>query len=245
MFTIFNNIIFALFVFINIKLCLTDVRDHCEGGEYSTLTMNCKSNKLTRNLGCQQYREDGLNCWNTNLTAELSEKDFYGNYFNQPQRLAGGNGNYDYIINDIAIYQRITNCNNEYLILCQQLINSCILRLWQDVSNAYCSLLLDKANTRNNLIQLLSQDKPSDDGIGISYTLDSDNRNDNRRLNFWVGKFGLNGTFLKFERLEYDFLPCSNSQEGKTNHRIFIFISSFHFVTRTYIFFWKIICNEF
>jgi hypothetical protein len=182
--------------------------------------MNCKSNKLTRNLGCQQYREDGLNCWNTNLTAELSEKDFYGNYFNQPQRLAGGNGKYDYIINDIAIYQRITNCNNEYLILCQQLINSCILRLWQDVSNAYCNLLSNGPNIYN-LRQILSQDKPSDDILKKSYTLDSDNRNDNRRLNFWVGKFGLNGTFIKFEKLEYDFLPCSNSEEGKNDYKYY------------------------
>jgi len=222
MFTILNNIIFAFFFIINIKFCLTVVSDHCDIGEYSTLTMNCKNNKLLNtNLGCTQYREDGLKCWNTNLTSELSEKDFYGKYFDQPQRLAGGNGNYDYIINDIAIYQRITNCNNEYLILCQQLINSCILRLWQDVSNAYCSLLLNKTNTINNLRPILSQDKPSDDGIGISYTLDSDNRNDNRRLNFWVGKFGLNGTFLKFERLEYDFLPCSNSQEGKTDYKYY------------------------
>ena len=121
-----------------------------------------------------------------------------------------------YIINNITIYERITNtkCDNEYLILCQQLINSCILRLWQDVSNAYCNLLSNGPNIYN-LRQILSQDKPSDVILDESYTLDSDNRNDNRRLNFWVGKFVLNGTFIKFERLEHDFLPCSNSEEGK------------------------------
>ena len=120
MFSILNNMICTLFFIINIKLCLSEVRDHCENGKYSTLTMDCASDKLTRSLRCQYYREDGLKCWNAELKSDESEKDFYGKYFTQPQKLAGGDGKYDFIITDITKYDgREVNCggNDEYLIL--------------------------------------------------------------------------------------------------------------------------------
>ena len=220
MFSILNNMICTLFFIINIKLCLTEVSDHCDDGKYSTLRMNCASDKLTRTLTCQNYREDGLKCWNKTLGSDESEKDFYGKYFTQPQKLAGGDGKYDFIITDITKYQGLTDCSgrNEYLILCQQLINICVLRLWQDKANPYCNII---SNSFSQNIGVLSQDEHNDNDISVSYTLDSDNRNDNRRLNFWVAKFGLNGTLIKFERLEYDFLPCSNTVEGKTDYKYY------------------------
>ena len=43
----------------------------------------------------------------------------------------------------------------------------------------------------------------------------------NYYLNFWVAKYYYNGTLLMFDRLENDFLQCSNSNDEKTNYKIF------------------------
>ena len=222
MLTIFNIFFFTLFYIINIKFCLTWVNDHCaDGEEYSTFTMNCPIKNLTKSLQCEHYREDGLKCNNYKMKENQTEKNFFGGYFEGFQWLAENEGKYEMIITDITKYKNIQNCKNEYLILCQQLINICILNLWKDIDNQYCNLIRGYENNITDLKNVLSQDKKNDNDISMSYTIDSDNHRDNRKLHFWVAKFGINGTFIKFERLEYDFLQCSNTEAGKTKYKYY------------------------
>ena len=219
----FLNIFYIILIYIiNIKLCLNSVSDKCDNDdEYSTFTMNCKSKTLKPVLSCTQenIREDGVKC----MQGTGAEKNFFGVYFDERVAIATNN-NYKFINTKHDDYTGKLNnidssdCTNEKLILCQQLINACILELANDKNNlntGVCELFTKKK--LNNKISGNSQN----DKIDMSYTLDDNNKADNRKLNFWVSKFSANGTMLKFEKLEYDFLQCSNSNSGKTNYKYY------------------------
>ena len=219
MFTSFKILLISLIYIINIKLSLCDPIDKCEG-KYSTFTMNCNSSILTPNLTCTSpkvIREDGLDCWDSKSDGE-AERNFFGGYFSKPQPIKGG---YQNIIKTSTIFEdnikSKDDCKNERLILCQQLINNCILNLWEDQNNEYCGLIRNVGLGEH--LEFQESDKTTE--VSNTYTLDSDNTGDNRRLNFWVAKFGLNGTFINFVRLENDFLQCNSSEQGKTSYKYY------------------------
>ena len=209
MFESLKILLLSLIYIINIKSSLCSPSDDCStGGKYSTFTMNCKD--------AGEIREDGLNCWGAKING-AAQKNYYGVYF---ENLMEATTDYPIINKDKTIYEeKIENpnsCVNEILILCQQLINICTLRFWRDQNDEYCKIISDKGLF--NHIKFQDTDKQD---VSMTYTLDSDNTGDNRRLNFWVAKFGLNGTFIKFERLETDFLKCNASEQGKTNYKYY------------------------
>ena len=214
-------LLFSLIYIIKIKSTLSSPSDGCPNGVYSTFTMNCKSESIKPELDCSSsggvIREDGLKCWNTNINDRQAQKNYYGVYFTNPMDTTD---DYPIIIKDKNIYEEKiegpNGCVNEILILCQQLINICTLRFWRDQNDEYCKIISDKGLF--NHIKFQDTDKQD---VSMTYTLDSDNTGDNRRLNFWVAKFGLNGTFIKFERLETDFLKCNASEQGKTNYKYY------------------------
>ena len=206
---------------INIKTCLNNYTDdNCENNQhYSTFSMNCTDLTLSPELQCsEEMREDRVKCMSSQ-TEPYSQRNFFGNYFTSFERL--NEKKYDFMITNIETYRNILsgrNCENERLILCQQLINACILNIWQKSSNDFCLFI---ENERDDIKGVLNQEKPSDDLISVSYTLDKDEKDDNEKLNFWVSKFSANGTLLKFEPLEYDFLQCNNSNHGKTKYKYY------------------------
>ena len=221
-----SNIFYLISIFIiNIKLHISKVVDKCTGnGVYSTLSMNCDTHDFNRQLNCQGdgiiYREDYLTCFNqSDETEKTSQKNFFGVYFQDLKELdKNNNGNYDIITTSFSKYEQVSelsNCENEYLILCQQLINICVLNLWNDQSP--CKKYYENDGFGKHFF-FQDTDKVK---INVNYTIDSKNTKDNRRLHFWVAKFGANGTFIKFERLEYDFLQCSNSEEGKNKFKYY------------------------
>ena len=55
----------------------------------------------------------------------------------------------------------------------------------------------------------------------ISYLLPNKKETNNDDLNFYVAKYYYNGTFFKFDKLENDFLQCSNSNDEKINFKRF------------------------
>jgi len=55
----------------------------------------------------------------------------------------------------------------------------------------------------------------------ITFLLSNKKESNNDILNFYVAKYYYNGTFLKFESLENDFLQCSNSNDEQSNFKIF------------------------
>ncbi len=220
MYSISNIFIASLIYIINIKLCFNYVTDDTKClGNYSTFSMNCTKNEYLRAellTQCSIVREDGLKCMSNNLT---SQKNFYGVYFNESKDI--NSKGYNVIENDIKRYRDLLEsgvCKNERLILCQQLINICVLNLRNAKENAYCSFIKENDAKYGNV---LSQDEHTDSEIKVSYTLDKKNNNDNKRLNFWVSKFASNGTIIKFEKLENDFLQCNNSNTVKTQYKYF------------------------
>ena len=221
MYSISNIFIASLIYIINIKLCFNYVTDDTKClGNYSTFSMNCSKNEYLKAellSRCSIFREDGLKCMNDN--SFTSQKDFYGVYFNEFKEI--NSSGYNIIENDIKRYEQLLNenvCENERLILCQQLINICVLNLRNDKENEYCKYIL-KYNAKFG--NILSQEAHSYDEIQVSYTLDKKNNNDNKRLIFWVSKFASNGTIIKFEKLENDFLQCNNSNDAKTQYKYF------------------------
>ena len=219
MFESLKILLLSLIYFINIKFSLSSPSDGCPNGVYSTFTMNCKSESIKPDLTCPdtgEIREDGLKCWDDKI-GDRAQKNYYGVYFTD---LMPATIDYPIINKDKTIYEQgivdQNSCVNEILILCQQLINICTLRFWRDQNDEYCKIISDKGLF--NHIKFQDTDKQD---VSMTYTLDSDNTGDNRRLNFWVAKFGLNGTFIKFERLETDFLKCNASEQGKTNYKYY------------------------
>jgi meckelin len=184
--------------------------------------MNC-TEKLSSELESEcggETREDGIKCMQTEIEP-YSQRNFFGNFFTSLQRLKE-NSNYDFMITDIDTYRNKLNgynCENERLILCQQLINACILNQWRENNNPYCTYINEL--NKDDINKVFDQTKPNDNTVTVSYTLEEENNSDNRRLNFWVSKFGANGTLLKFERLEYEFLQCDNSNHGRTKFKYY------------------------
>ena len=216
----------SLIYIINIKLCFNSYTDdNCDGQTYSTFSMNCTSTRYLEpdNLNCgtgREIRDDGVKCISTPNYQYYAKRNFFGVYFDPyPETKPSG---YHIMTNSISTYDKILNqgnCENEMQILCQQLINKCILGLWEKRYADFCSII-ENSNI-DNLVKVLDSAKLDDDEITVTYTLDEDNNNDNQKLNFWVSKFGANGTLLKFELLEYDFLQCNYSNHGKTKYKYY------------------------
>ena len=217
-----------LIYIINIKLCLNNfTSDSCTGEmKYSTFSMNCSNpGLLTPNLTCpqnQKLREDGVKCMNNPTSEPNSQRNFYGVYFENFKARKESKYN-NVLTTDIKTFRDKLNgmtCENERLIICQQLINDCILNIYDNKENEYCKYI-NEFGDDNSIKNVLNSTKLDDDLITVTYTLDEDNNSDNQKLNFWVAKFGANGTLIKFERLEYDFLQCNNSNHGKTKYRYY------------------------
>ena len=108
------------------------------------------------------------------------------------------------------------DCSNEYQIICEQLFNLCALE--HSKQGFHCSIL-NKYEGRIFLDESLLDDTSS--LSKISFLLPNKRESNKDMLNFYVAKYYYNGTFFKFESLEYDFLQCSNSNDEKTNFKIF------------------------
>ena len=217
-----------LIYIINIKLCLNNfTSDSCTGEmKYSTFSMNCSNpGLLTPNLTCpqnQKLREDGVKCMNNPTSVPNSQRNFFGVYFENFKARKESKYN-NVLTTDIKTFRDKLNgmtCENERLIICQQLINDCILNIYDNKENEYCKYI-NEFGDDNSIKNVLNSTKLDDDLITVTYTLDEDNNSDNQKLNFWVSKFGANGTLIKFERLEYDFLQCNNSNHGKTKYQYY------------------------
>ena len=212
--SVFTFLFILLFNIFNIIFCITSAEGFCNISEYSTFSMNCTKVLIPelKEVCTAEVREDGLNC--INIGENQAQKNYFGVYFqgNFPQK---STFNIDSFFDFNA--QNLSNCKNEHMIFCQKLMNFCILNAWNN-NNYYCDFI---TNNNNNVLkeQLFPEQIVND--ITMSYTLDGSNRSNNRKLNFWVAKYGMNGTLIKFERFEDNFLQCSNSESGKTNYKYY------------------------
>ena len=211
--SILNFFFVLLFYNINFYFCITLPENCVNTKEYSTFSMNC-TKYLEADLGCTSgVREDGLKC--ITILEGQSQKNYFGVYFtdgNFPQIESNISKINDFSTISSDYISSLQNCDNENMIFCQKLMNFCILNIWRS-NNIYCNFILRK----NFLKPSIFPDNVNINSITRSYSL----KNNNRYLNFWVAKFGMNGTFIKFEKLEDDFIQCTNSNEGKTDYKVY------------------------
>ena len=227
MFKIFSNFIFFLILFfILIKICLliTEPNKQCSPGyKYSNLTLDCvNETKLevnTLNCSDNQIREDKIECIEKNDAINIenqTQKNYFGVFFTKISSSAKQGIKHYY--DDEQFKEAIgKNCRNEYTLRCQNLLNLCAYDLLKDEEERkYCNYV--KNSVLNNRMFLDNIDRKLD----VKYSLNTGLVNvANHNLNFWVAKYYFNGTLQLYERLEYDFLQCSNSKNEKEDFKFF------------------------
>jgi hypothetical protein len=161
-----------------------------------------------------------INCIEEN-TCDSGQKSMQKNYFGIFLRKEYCSNNT--IIenyNDIQFREVVnTGCSNEKQLVCEKLLN--LFALEHSLTGYYYSLI----NKNKNLFDRMILDKSLLNDTSrlskISYLLPNKKETNNDDLNFYVAKYYYNGTFFKFDKLENDFLQCSNSNDEKTNFKIF------------------------
>ena len=194
--------------------------------------MNC--NKFTLNNkdntcpGGQTLGEDNITCLeeNNNCDKEYQiQKNYFGFFLDKIQCSEKKYINTKNLIKNKNI--ELNDCDNENLLSCQFLINLCILESRnQDKYQKFCEIIVKNDNLKLNDKIFLDSSLLQDTAYlaDVRYSLHEETQNraqTNYHLNFWVAKYYFNGTLLRFERLENDFLQCSNSNDEKTNYKVF------------------------
>ena len=205
----------------NIKI--TETCDN-EGESYFSFVLDCL---LKPDLDCGNTglipREDGLRCLNANFCEQQAntkpiQQNYFGIFLNEIICTKGIIIKKQY---NLENYQTAIEalCLNEYTLVCQNLLNLCSLKFQEQFKETYCSII--RGSSLNERM-FLSENLLSDilKLTGIRYSLREETRNiANDNLHFWVAKYFYNGTLFMYDRLENDFLQCSNSNEEKNNYK--------------------------
>ena len=229
--SIFQNVIFFLLlyiIYIEKSLSIKQNQTSCQNDQkFSSLLMDCiEKDSLIPDLSCDgntEPREDGLRCIEKGVNNENRQKNYFG-YFFPYLRESTGKDILKNPYNDTIIEEAINKkCENEYSLVCQNVLNLYTVKLWNKninndlykfINNTYLyrAIFLDNSLLENT--NILSD---------ITFSLVKDN-NQNifiYYLNFWVAKYYYNGTLLMFDRLENNFLQCSNSRGENLDSKTF------------------------
>ena len=228
---IFSNFIYFLLLFIiHVKkiFLIKEPDDRCQ---YSSFVLDCFDKSILNiTKRCNQdeiLREDGLVCLNNTFNgtsnATAIQKNYFGVFFNELKPSFAQEINY---YDNNQINEAISrSCENEYTLTCQNILNLCAFELWDgndDKENCNRVKRLGILNERMFLNKTLLRNRNILSEIKYSLINSTDmKRYANSFLNFWVAKYYFNGTLLMFEKLENDFLQCSNSKEEKDNYKFF------------------------
>ena len=234
----FPNIInFLLLFIIHIKKSVIAIKQNqtsCKNGEkFSSLIMDCSGQQLGPDtLPCKnqnnKIREDGITCISFSddceeFGNECREKNYLGIFFDSLTRSSGNEPNKTYTPEqfDDAIRK---NCQYEYTLRCQHLLNLYTLELWNKNTNNYYSRYINSNEALRDRIILdnsLLENTNILSGITVSLIKEPNQNTFIYQLNFWVAKYYYNGTLLMFDRLENNFLQCTNTREETLNSKTF------------------------
>ena len=223
-----NLLFFILLYFSQIKkYSLYEIKDKCGNSLPNDLLMNCQNltgiKKKCDNEG-DILREDNIFCF-TRKTCDGEKKPIYKNYYGFFFEEIKCSEKADLNPKDTKKFDNLQNCENENLFLCQFLNNLCTLEMYDKNENGgFCEYLKKNPtlNTKMFLDSSFLDDTANLENVRYSLHEETQYRaQTNYYLNFWVAKYYYNGTLLMFDRLENDFLQCSNSNDEKTNYKIF------------------------
>lgn len=219
-------LIFFYFILLNnnFQLEVNTIKLECSDSErFFTVAVDCISkDKFQNQLSCSsnKLREDGINCIEEN-TCDSGQKSMQKNYFGIFLRKEYCSNNT--IIenyNDIQFREVVnTGCSNEKQLVCEKLLN--LFALEHSLTGYYYSLISQNRTLFDRMILDKSLLNDTSRLSKISYLLPNKKETNNDDLNFYVAKYYYNGTFFKFDKLENDFLQCSNSNDEKTNFKRF------------------------
>lgn len=238
-----QNLYFFIFLFmVSMKKILSNVDEpgNCnqETEKYSSLLMRCINKhelEISRTCTGPSFnisRDDGVTCilLNEDATGQNCQnyykKNYFGIFLNFIDKCLDGVIERNVINNPLmeSNGDRLSNCNNENLLFCQQLLNLCALNIYlHSENNDYCGYVNNThINQAHDLINRMFLDNIPNRQIKTKFSLKEETKDySNYYLKFWVAKYYYNGTLLNFELLDYDFLQCSNSNDEKTNYKIF------------------------
>ena len=204
------------------EIIITD-NQNCETKTYNSLLMSCidEANYKKEDKICQNDEtlgKDHTTCIKNN-DCDPDEKPFkinYFGYFNGKLECTQSRPIRQVLDN---IYQE-KDCSLENQLNCEHLLNLVALEFAENSDHFY-NLIKDWNDLKQRII--LSDSLLTNTQIlRVSYSLKESTSNiANHYLNFWVAKYYYNGTLLKYERLENDFLQCSNSNDEKTSFKFF------------------------
>ena len=230
----FSNFIYVLLYIIHIIISVP-FQESTNCGEnqiFSSFSMNCVDrNVLVPNqLKCGNNtitRDDGYCIDNSpNYGNNSIQVNYFGYFLDKIMRSEKT------AINQIPLDSHLdnainNNCQNEYTLLCQQLLNLCAWELYdrnkQNVDEkTYCRKVYGKESLKKGMFYNDTYIGNTETLSKIDYSLKSETYEiANHNLNFWVAKYYFNGTLLMFQRLEFDFLQCSNANEEKVDYKFF------------------------
>ena len=235
----FSNFIYVLILYI-IHVIISapiEINQNCnENKKYSSFSMNCIDKIEPFESVCNENstmitRNDGYSCIDNSTEIPEGQKAIQENYFGIFLNKVIWSEKYDISFqnpNDTHFNDAISNeCENEYSLLCQQLLNLCAWELWDrneqnNQAGKYCSKVYNSELLKARMFYDPSFIENTQSLSKVDYSLSPETfQIANHNLNFWVAKYYLNGTLLMFQRLEFNFLQCSNSNEEKVDYKFF------------------------
>ena len=220
------NIFYFFLLYINFGFIINKFifkkEDCIDNKNFSSILLDCippyENKECVGNL---TQREDGLcilnNCDNDPTLIKI-QKNYFGVFLNKTICIEKSNNKpvhpMDFDL-DKFFQESEKKCLYEEALKCQLLLNSCALNL----QGKHCSLIYNTILEKRMFLpeSLLSDTSILSDTI---YSLREETRNiANDNLHFWVAKYFYNGTLFLYDRLENDFLQCSNSNEEKLNYK--------------------------
>ena len=212
-------------IFKNVSAVIQDPNDACgPDKEYSYLNMACvKKEQVLSCPSSEVPRDDGINCITKKdcPNQKLIKQNYFGIFFSDEAKCTTETP----AINKVFVKEstNIQNCLNENMLFCQQLLNRCAFELYKKNENGYkfCNKITD-VMVMNKERMFLDSSLLEETTLQNEYSLYNETQNiRNYYMNFWVAKYHYNGTLLLFDRLEYDFLQCSNSVDEKTDFKVY------------------------